>query len=136
MTTKPDPKLAIMENTSFETHTMQLNKDDAIFLYTKGITETENENQESYGEERLFETLNRHEGNDLSSVIDFVKSDLDKFHNNEQKDDRTMFIIRMKSDVEDAGDADVVDATDATYVVDGDEKSDNAKSISINPEIS
>ncbi len=136
MTTKPDPKLAIMENTSFETHTMQLNKDDAIFLYTKGITETENENQESYGEERLFETLNRHESNDLNSVIEFVKSDLDKFRNNEQKDDRTMFIIRMKSDVEDAGDADVVEVADATDVVDGDEKSDNAKSISINPEIS
>ncbi len=48
-----------------------------------------------------------------------------------------MFIIRMKSDVEDVGDIDVVDATDVIEVVDNDEKSDSAiRSISLNPEIS
>lgn len=49
--------LGIMPGMDFKEQEMQFRYDDAIFLYTDGLTEAENSAHEQFGEERMLESL-------------------------------------------------------------------------------
>ena len=95
--TSPELVLAIMEDMPYETHTIQLNKGDTVFLYTDGVTEANDDYKGFYGDERLRNVLNEHKDDDLSVVISSIDEDVRKFCNHqEQFDDTTMFIVKIK----------------------------------------
>ena len=86
-----------MEEMPYEIHTIQLTKGDAIFLYTDGVTDANDNYNEFYGKERLKNILNKHKNDDLSDIINSVENDIDEFCNQEEQfDDTTMFVIRLK----------------------------------------
>ena len=139
MANEIDSKLAISKDQTFKSHTMQLNKGDTIFLYTNEAIEAENENHETYGEERLREILSSHKNDDLSSILDWIKEDIARFQiNSEQEEDRAMFIFRLNEDADNPDDSDTVDSeTKPTEeIVDSETKSTGRiKSIRLDPEL-
>ena len=64
-------------------------------LYTDGITDANNENEEMYGEDRLLNFFNefKSDANPIKPLID----DVHKFsENTEQYDDMTMIYFKIK----------------------------------------
>jgi sigma-B regulation protein RsbU (phosphoserine phosphatase) len=51
--------LGVMHNITFETGSLKLKKNDTVILYTDGVTETLNVNEEEYEEKRLIEFLKK-----------------------------------------------------------------------------
>jgi len=97
LNSSPDLVLAAMEDMPYETHEIHLNSNDTIFLYTDGVTEANDNYNGFYGDERLKNILNEHQDDELNVIIDCVKKDIDEFCNSqEQFDDTTMIIVRMK----------------------------------------
>jgi len=95
LNSSPDLVLAAMEDMPYETHEIQLNSNDSIFLYTDGVTEANDNYNGFYGDERLKNILDEHQNDDLNTIIDCVKKDIDEFCNSqEQFDDTTMIIVR------------------------------------------
>lgn len=76
---------------------MQVERNDALFLYTDGVTEAENRDKSLFGDEntlRIVDILKDSTMEDLSDgVFDAVKAYAD---GSEQSDDITMLCLRWK----------------------------------------
>ncbi len=95
LNTPPNFLIGVMEKIEYERQDMNMNPGDIIFLYTDGITDAINHNQEIYGEERLMETLNAHKDKSLEEMVEGIKKDVYDFSDGEdQFDDMTMLIIK------------------------------------------
>lgn len=93
---KPNFVLAGMENIKYKEYELQLKPGDKLFLYTDGVTEATNAQKELYGEDRLLEYLNNNCKEDVKTVIEGLKSDIDKFVGEaEQFDDITMLELNF-----------------------------------------
>ena len=87
--------LAGMDGVPYRTQELNLVPGDTIFLYTDGVTEATNGQNELYGEERLQAALNSQAFEDMQSLCDYVKSDVDRFVGDApQFDDITMVALR------------------------------------------
>ena len=88
--------LAGMEGMKYKVNDLQLNKGDIIYLYTDGVSEADNKDEELYGEARLEKCLNKLSDPDADEVINAVNKSLDKFVNgHEQFDDITMLALKI-----------------------------------------
>lgn len=97
LTTQPGLVLAKMENTQYEKKTIQLKPNDMLFFYTDGVTEARDGDKGAYGKENLQKTLNKNKDSELSAIITSIENDTKEFCNNEeQSDDTTMFIVKIK----------------------------------------
>ena len=84
--------LGVNEFASFEAQRMTLAAGDMLFLYTDGVTEAINKDEELYSEERLEQTLNgmKNETN-VREILANVRRDIDDYADGtEQYDDITM----------------------------------------------
>lgn len=89
--------LAGMEGMKYHLHELQLESGDELFLYTDGVTEAVNENEEIYGDDRLMNLLNNAEYNDAKELCSIVKTDVDRFADNAaQFDDITMLSLKYR----------------------------------------
>lgn len=89
--TMHDLPLGMMENISFRVNEWVLEPGERVFVYTDGLTEAENVQQEQFGEERLLAALN--EAGDISqeALLKFVTEKVHAFTGEaEQSDDLTM----------------------------------------------
>jgi sigma-B regulation protein RsbU (phosphoserine phosphatase) len=68
--TEPELVLACMEEMPYKTETIQMNPGDALFLYTDGVTEANDDYNGFYGDERLQNILNKHKDDDLKTIIE------------------------------------------------------------------
>lgn len=89
--------LAGMENTRYREYEIQLNEGDILFVYTDGVAEaTDNDNQ-LYGAERMLEALNRRADAGPKELLEEVKSDIDGFVGEAmQFDDITMMALKIR----------------------------------------
>ena len=73
-----------------------LNEGDSIFVYTDGIPEAHNENNELFGTSRMLDALNNNKDCSLDELVVKVKKEID-IHSNgvEQFDDITMVAFYM-----------------------------------------
>lgn len=95
--TEPELVLACMEEMPYKTETIQINPGDALFLYTDGVTEANDDYNGFYGDERLQNILNKHKDDDLKTIIESIDDDIGEFcSHHAQFDDTTMFIIKRK----------------------------------------
>lgn len=95
-TNKPGLLLAGMEDMHYKKYTIHLKPNDALFLYTDGVTDATNSNNGIYGYENLQKILNQNKDEKLSTIIKSIEGDLNKFLNDEELyDDTTMFIVKM-----------------------------------------
>jgi sigma-B regulation protein RsbU (phosphoserine phosphatase) len=73
------PAVATMEGMRFREHEFELNPGDSLYVYTDGVTEATNSNNELFGEERVIEALNRNPGASPEELLANVKEDIDRF---------------------------------------------------------
>ena len=86
-----------MEGIVYKKQTTILNPGDEIFLYTDGVTEATNCDNELYGDDRLNECANRCIGLNAKDLCNRIKEDVEAFYEgNEQFDDITELSMQFK----------------------------------------
>ena len=96
--------LAGMDMVKYKEQELQLQPGDKIYLYTDGVTEAHNSQNELFGEERLLESLNSTKGMSVEEICKKVKKDVDAFVSDaEQFDDITMLCVRLNEINSDVG---------------------------------
>lgn len=87
--------LAGFDSIKFKINELQLQPGDIIFLYTDGVTEATNADEQLYGEDRLLAAANSVQFTDMKSLCDLIKQDVDAFVGEApQFDDITMVAFR------------------------------------------
>lgn len=101
---KPGLMLAGMDGMIYKDQTLQLQKGDILYLYTDGVTEAMDADENQYGEDRLIELLSFRDHYPAPSgdngiagaVCELVTADIDRFVKGaEQSDDITMLCVRF-----------------------------------------
>ena len=88
------PALAVMEGMNFKEHDFALYPGDRIFVYTDGVPEATDKNDELYGTDRMLVSLNQHPDADNRELLESLKKDIDLFVGDAmQFDDLTMLVF-------------------------------------------
>ena len=75
---------------------MDLPGDSMMLLYTDGLNEAENCQQEQYGEDRIIQFMTSHASQSMCDMVEALKADADQFRDGaEQNDDLTMLALRV-----------------------------------------
>ena len=91
------PALAVMEGIRFREHEFQLNQGDTLYIYTDGVPEATNAEEELFGEERLLAALNRQPDANPEKLLRNMAEDMDAFMAGAPRfDDTTMLALKMK----------------------------------------
>lgn len=84
-----------MNGISYKDYELTLEKGDMIFVYTDGVTEAMNSNNELFGTDRMIDALNTIDEADPKVVLDAVHKSVNKFVGPaEQFDDLTMVCLK------------------------------------------
>jgi serine phosphatase RsbU (regulator of sigma subunit)/catechol 2,3-dioxygenase-like lactoylglutathione lyase family enzyme len=71
---------------------------DTLALYTDGITESFNDSEEDFGENRLIQALRRHRGLSSQQLVDSILAEVQQFSAAEQHDDITLIVAKCGGD--------------------------------------
>ena len=89
--------LAGMEGVRYRIGEMTLSAGDRLFLYTDGVTEATNTENNLYGEERLLEYMNQNRAVEAAALLPSLKANIDQFVGEApQFDDITMLMLDYK----------------------------------------
>ena len=89
--------LAGMEGVRYRKNELVLEPGDAIYLYTDGVTEATDLNEELYGEDRLHSILEKYKDETMEMICSEIKKDVDLFAGEApQFDDITMLALKFK----------------------------------------
>ena len=89
--------LAGMEGVRYRAGELTLHPGDRLFLYTDGVTEATNAENNLYGEDRLLAFMNQNCGAEATQLLPALKADIDEFVGEApQFDDITMLIFDYK----------------------------------------
>jgi len=92
---KHSPAVAVMEGIPFREHEFQLHTGDSLFVYTDGVAEATDAQNELYGTDRLLEALNRDPDAEPEEILDHVSDSIREFVGDaEQFDDITMLCMK------------------------------------------
>lgn len=92
--------LAGMEGMQYREGNVQLGVGDRVFLYTDGVPEATNAENELYGSERLYHCLNQNKETNPEVLLQRIKTDVDLFVGEApQFDDLTMLCLEYKGQV-------------------------------------
>ena len=94
---KANLPLGIMAEFEYEEQTAQLAVGNALFLYTDGLTEAENEQHDLFGEQRMLQAFKQLDAQaPAADVISTMQEAVEDFVGDAmQSDDLTMFIFRL-----------------------------------------
>ena len=89
--------LAGMEGVRYRVGELTLNHGDRVFLYTDGVPEATNGDNQLYGEDRLLTFMNQNADTDAVSLLPLLKANIDEFVGDApQFDDITMLMFDYK----------------------------------------
>ena len=75
---------------------MDLPSGSTMLLYTDGLNEAENRQQEQYGEDRIIQLMASHASQSMREMVEALKADADQFRDGaEQNDDLTMLALSV-----------------------------------------
>lgn len=93
---KPNLMLAGMDGISYVEHTVKLQKGDTLLIYTDGVTEASNAQQELFGDERLLAAVKTCSNLSAPDFIKNVRAKIRDFvADAEQFDDITMLAVKL-----------------------------------------
>ena len=76
---------------------MDLTSGSMMLLYTDGLNEAENRQQEQYGEDRIIQMMRSLASHSTREMVEAIKADVEQFRDGaEQSDDLTMLVFRVK----------------------------------------
>jgi sigma-B regulation protein RsbU (phosphoserine phosphatase) len=82
---------------NIEEETLKLAANEIFLLYTDGIVEAMNNNNEMFGEEHLLEILRKNQKNDVAAIKNDILNELTTFLDGRMvQDDITMVILKNK----------------------------------------
>lgn len=101
--TRHGPVIGAVEGISYEESEIRLSQGDTLLMYTDGVTEAMNADQQFFGEEGLTETLKSLRYESATHIVQTIADQVDYFEDNEecQSDDITIMAIRLVHDNED-----------------------------------
>jgi len=76
----------------------QLFPGDTLVLYTDGITESFNDTEGEFGEQRLIQAWQRYQELPPQALVPSIVNDVQKFGHQEQQDDITLIVAKCKGD--------------------------------------
>jgi len=86
----------MMENAFFEKDTVTLNGGDVLVLYTDGVTDASNQQEDFFGEERFFQLVKENCSLSAQELIDKIYSGITDFSAGApQFDDITMIVLKI-----------------------------------------
>ena len=89
--TRHAPPVAVMEGIKYKQSEFDLNPGDCLFVYTDGVTEATNSEDELFGEERLINSINKNIDARPEELLPELRKDIDAFVGDApQFDDITM----------------------------------------------
>ena len=95
--TSGGPILGTFSSASFDEGVVEMRRDDVLVMFTDGVTEARNANDEEFGESRLLECLVERQGDGpellLGRIFDSVQTFCGK---EEQSDDITATVTRFR----------------------------------------
>jgi sigma-B regulation protein RsbU (phosphoserine phosphatase) len=88
--------IGVSDNLRLEENEFDLNEGDTLFLFTDGVIEAVNKNEELFGENRLLDIIKVNRDKTIKELISNIKNEIDKFSAGlEQYDDITMLALRV-----------------------------------------
>jgi len=94
MDMEPNAPLGLWPDLEFVGEEVSSIKDKLLLVYSDGLNEAENMQQERFGDDRLLALLNSHHFNSTHEVIDFLDAEVIKHRNGaDPNDDLTMLCI-------------------------------------------
>ncbi|ONI38016.1 hypothetical protein AN639_05925 [Candidatus Epulonipiscium fishelsonii] len=88
-----------MEGMKYRKYEIQLNPGDEIYLYTDGVTEAINLENELYGEDKLKNTLDSMDNFNAKQICERILTDVNQFAGKApQFDDITMLYLKLKGE--------------------------------------
>lgn len=89
--------LGAFEGMKFQNDKMILEKGDSLVLYTDGVTEAENLNQEQFGEAKLEQVIGGLQGSNSENIVNAINTEVHTFAGEApQSDDITVLVIKNK----------------------------------------
>lgn len=96
LNSKENTVLGVFENYDFQSYVLKLSQDDKILLFTDGLTDAINSNDEFFGEERVAEIFKK--SSNENNVCDILLNNVKAFANGtEQFDDITALELSFKN---------------------------------------
>ena len=94
---QPNVPIGICSDLKYEGEEISTIKGRALFIYTDGLNEAENPQQEQFGDERILDILRNTHFDTAQQVIETLASEVEHFRNGaEPNDDLTMMCLRIK----------------------------------------
>ncbi len=91
---KHSPAVATMEGIPFREHEFELHKGDRLFVYTDGVPEATNSDNELFGTDRMLKVLNANKDSSVDDTLVNMKKAMDEFVGEApQFDDITMLVF-------------------------------------------
>ena len=91
--TSGGPFLGVFPDAAFAQGEVPLRAGDRLVLFTDGLTEARNADNEEFGDRRLEETVRRHRGADAADLMDIVYHDALRFAGGTLQDDATLVVV-------------------------------------------
>ncbi len=91
--------LGIFPDRKYEDAELQLESGDRLVLYTDGLTEAMNSDEQEFGERRLVELGSRNSALSASEMLAAIKKEVVSFCNGSFQDDFTLVVVAVKSSV-------------------------------------
>ena len=86
-----------MPGIRYREYTLNLEPGSRLFVYTDGVPEATDANQQMYGTDRMIQALNTAKDKDPGSILSAVKDSVSSFVGSaEQFDDLTMLCLEFK----------------------------------------
>jgi len=100
MTPKTNLAIGVFGDFPYQAEEIMLHPGEAMFLYTDGVTEAENVNQELFGEEATLKALKEttaHSGGTAQGIVNSFYQSVEAYTKGaEQSDDITMLVVEYK----------------------------------------
>ena len=92
-----NPAIGVMEGVKFNSKEIQLKPGDLLLMFTDGVSEAQNIDNEEYGEERIKKVILNNSNNSPEELNNSIFDSLEDFRGNaEQFDDITIYSFRYR----------------------------------------
>jgi sigma-B regulation protein RsbU (phosphoserine phosphatase) len=89
--------LGVLQDIQLEEQKIQLDKGDILVLYTDGVTETVDRNDQEFGEARLTGLVQANSHLSASELVDLIKNEVIRFSEGQpQFDDITLLVLKVR----------------------------------------
>jgi serine phosphatase RsbU (regulator of sigma subunit) len=93
----PNAPIGLWPGLEYEGEEMELQSNQRLLLYTDGLNEAENRQQEQYGEDRIIKLLTSLSASSCRDIVEALKADTDKFRDGAERNDDLTLLAMMSA---------------------------------------